>query len=174
MEIPNTYTSVNQTGCCAIPNVEEWDKQRITFENKPFIRLYTRSILYIPLNMSAVMTALQKTAQQAGVTPAPEQALTLSRDISPWKAEHLYAVTSPVEGADNVSLSGTFLTMVFEGDFKNAGKWHDQLVSYAVESGMTPYTTYFFYTTCPKCAKHYDKNYVIGLAQVAPAKEAQL
>jgi hypothetical protein len=25
---------------------------------------------------------------------------------------------------------------------------------------------YFFYTTCPKCAKHYGKNYVVLLAQV--------
>jgi hypothetical protein len=25
---------------------------------------------------------------------------------------------------------------------------------------------YFFYTTCPKCAKYYGKNYVVLLAQV--------
>jgi len=27
---------------------------------------------------------------------------------------------------------------------------------------------YFFYTTCPRCAKHYRKNYVVAVAQVAP------
>jgi NMD protein affecting ribosome stability and mRNA decay len=27
-------------------------------------------------------------------------------------------------------------------------------------------TTYFFYTTCPRCAKHYGKNYVVGVAKV--------
>jgi len=25
---------------------------------------------------------------------------------------------------------------------------------------------YFFYTTCPKCAEHYGKNYVVILAKV--------
>jgi hypothetical protein len=25
---------------------------------------------------------------------------------------------------------------------------------------------YFFYTTCPKCAKYYGKNYVVLLAQI--------
>jgi len=25
---------------------------------------------------------------------------------------------------------------------------------------------YFFYTTCPTCAKHYGKNYVVGVAKV--------
>jgi hypothetical protein len=27
-------------------------------------------------------------------------------------------------------------------------------------------TMYFFYTTCPRCAKHYGKNYVVGVAKV--------
>jgi len=25
---------------------------------------------------------------------------------------------------------------------------------------------YFFYTTCPTCAKHHGKNYVVGVAKV--------
>ena len=25
---------------------------------------------------------------------------------------------------------------------------------------------FFYYTTCPRCAKQYGKNYVVGLAQV--------
>jgi len=27
-------------------------------------------------------------------------------------------------------------------------------------------TLYFFYKTCPCCAKHYGKNYVVGVAKV--------
>jgi hypothetical protein len=27
-------------------------------------------------------------------------------------------------------------------------------------------TMYFFYTTCPKCARHYGKNDVVGVAKV--------
>ncbi len=26
---------------------------------------------------------------------------------------------------------------------------------------------YFFYTNCPKCAKYYGKNYVVGVAKAA-------
>ncbi|MHC1707784.1 MAG: hydrolase [Bacteroidales bacterium] len=36
-------------------------------------------------------------------------------------------------------------------------------------SGMTNYLqkkTYFYYTTCPKCAKAYGKNYVVSLVEV--------
>lgn len=166
MIIPNTYTEINETGCCAIPNVDEWDEREITFEDKQFIRMYTRSFLYVPLNMSAVMTAIQAVAAEADVEMAPEQVMTLSHDISPWKAERLYAVRQPVKGADNVLLSGTLMTKVFDGPFRDAKKWYDALAKFVTSKGKTLETTYFFYTTCPKCAKHYGKNYTIGLAKV--------
>lgn len=167
MSLPNTYTSINETGCCAIPDVAAWDEQGVTFKNKLFIRGYTRSIMYVPLNMSRVMAKLQHQAEDANAEMPPEQAMILSREISPWKAEHLYAVSHTVDGADNVALSGTYLTKVFEGPFKNAGQWHKQLIEFVGEHHKAATNTYFFYTTCPNCAKHYGKNYVIGLAQIA-------
>ena len=48
--------------------------------------------------------------------------MTLSRDISPWKAEHLYAVSKPVQGADNVVIDGAVYTKVFEGPYQNIRK----------------------------------------------------
>lgn len=167
MGIPNTYTDINETDCCAVPNVAEWDEREVTFDNKRFIRMHTLSFMYIPLNMSSVMTKLQKTAADANATMPPEQAMILSRELSPWRAEHLYAVTKPVEGADNITLSGTFLTKVFEGPFKDAGQWYKSMMDYTAGKGKSAVATYFFYTTCPNCAKHYGKNYIIGLANVA-------
>lgn len=166
MKLPKTYTNVNETGCCAVPNVADWDKKAVEFKDKHFIRMYTRSFLYMPLNMSKVMTAIQKQAEEAGAAMPPQEAMTLSREVSPWKAEQLYAVSKPVDDADNVTLSGKFLSSVFEGPFKDAGKWHKSLLAYAKEKGKTVTNTYFFYTTCPKCAQHYGKNYVIGLASI--------
>ena len=167
MDMPNTYTDQNETGCCPVPNVKEWDKQKVTFKDKHFIRMYTKSFLYVPINMAKVMTDLNETAVKSGNTVPAEQAMILSREISPWKAEQLYAVSQPVEGADNLTLNGTFLSMVFEGPYKDAGKWHKALLEYAQEQGCRVKNTYFFYTTCPKCAKHYGKNYVIGLVETA-------
>lgn len=167
MSIPNTYTDRNETGCCAVPNVTDWDEREVMFEKKPFIRMYTRSFMYVPLNMSKVMTAIQASAAEAGAEMSPEQVMILSRDLSPWKAEQLLAVTKPIEGADNLSLSGSFMTKVFEGPYQNAKKWYDALSSFATAKGKTVEATYFFYTTCPNCAKHYGKNYTIGLAKVS-------
>lgn len=166
MNVPLTYTEKNETGCCAVPNVSAWDEQTVVFEDKRFIRMYTRSFLHVPLNMSKVMTKLQTTAEAANAEMPPEEAMILSREMSSWKAEQLYAVSKEVSGADNVTLNGTFMTKVYEGPFQNAKQWHEDLISYVKESGHEPKETYFFYTTCPKCAKHYGKNYVVGLALV--------
>jgi hypothetical protein len=166
MPIPNTYTNRNETGCCAAPNIEFWDEKEITFENKRFIRMYTRSFFYMPLNMSKVMTKLQKVARDANASMPPQDAMTLSRDISPWRAEQLYAVTKELPSADNVLLLGTFFSKVFEGPYKNTEQWHSIMQSYATRQSDKSNKTYFFYTTCPKCAKHYGKNYVIGLVEI--------
>ena len=167
MKTPNTYTDTNETGCCAVPDVSEWDEKEITFKDKKFIRMYTKSFLFMPLNMTKVMTAIQKLADETGANMPPKEVMILTRDLSPWKAEQLYAVTKSVDGADNVTLSGKYLTKVFEGPYQNAKKWYDSLQDYAISKGKTVEKTYFFYTTCPKCAKHYGKNYVVGFTQIS-------
>ncbi len=166
MSLPKTYTNVNETGCCAVPNINDWDEKEVIFKNKLFIKMHTRSILYVPINMSKVMARIQQLATNADAQMPPQDAMILSRDLSPWKAEQLYAVSKPVDDAQNVTLSGTYITKVFEGPYQNAQKWYKSLLGLASSKGKTVQQTYFFYTTCPKCAKHYGKNYTIGLAQV--------
>lgn len=167
MNTPETYTDVNETGCCAVPNVSAWQDKEITMTDQSFIRMHTHSFFYMPLNMSSVMTKIQKTAEDAGATMPPKEAMILSRELSPWKAEQLYAVSKPIEGADNVTLSGTFLTKVFDGPFKDAQKWYNSLIEFAKTKDKKVENVYMFYTTCPKCAKHYGHNYVIAMAQVS-------
>lgn len=166
MKLPPTYTARNETGCCAVPNITDWDEQEVTLDNKHFIRMFTRGMFHVPLNMSKIMTLLQAAAEEAGAEMPPQEAMILSRELSPWKAEQLYAVSKEIAGLDNVALSGTFITKVYEGPFQNAKTWHEDLTSYVKKSGREPKESYFFYTTCPKCAKHYGKNYVIGLMAV--------
>ena len=164
--MPKTYTTINETGCCALPNVEAWRHTVIDFKNIHFIRLHTRSMMFVPLNMDEIMTELQQIAEKAGATMPPEEVMTLSRDLTPWRAEQLYAVSKEIPGADNVVLDGKFASMVFEGDYSKAKTWFDEMVEYAKELGKKTDEIYFFYTTCPKCAKHYGKNYVVGLAKL--------
>ena len=166
MSLPNTYTDVNETGCCAIPDVDAWRDKVVTFENKKFIRMESSSVFFVPRNLDKIMTQIQQAATDAQAYPAPTQVMTLSRDLSPWKSEQLFAVTKEVDGVSNVTLDGTFATKVFEGPYKNARDWYLAMQNYAKELGHQASEVYLFYTTCPKCAKHYGKNYTIGLAKL--------
>jgi hypothetical protein len=121
----------------------------------------------MPLNMSKIMTQIHNLADNSDATMPPRETMILSHDLSPWKAEQLYAVSKPIDGADNITLNGTYLTKVFEGPYKDAGKWHKTLAEYAISRGKVVKNTYFFYTNCPNCAKHYGKNYTIGLTSVS-------
>lgn len=118
MDLPNTYTDINETGCCAVPNIDAWDDKEVQFDNKLFVRMHTKSILFIPLNMGKIMTALQRVVTAHDVAPPQQDAMILGRDISPWKAEQLYHVIAPIKGFDIVALNGTFYLKSSRGRIK--------------------------------------------------------
>ena len=169
MTAPSTYTDTNETGCCAVPNLADWDRVVVEFDDQSFVRLHTRSVMHVPVDMSRVMAALDASARESGVAMPPERAMVLSRELSAWKAEQLYAVTAPVAGADNVRLDGRFACVAFEGPYRRVSTWMSEAREYARSQGEPGDETYVFYTTCPRCAKHYGSNNVIVLVPLSPS-----
>jgi len=92
--------------------------------------------------------------------------LMLSDEKSLWGSDIYIAVSKEVPGAEMVKISGTYLTKVFEGPYKNIGSWVKEMKAYVKSKGKEMKNLYFFYTTCPKCAKAYGKNYTVLLAMV--------
>lgn len=92
--------------------------------------------------------------------------LTLSHDPSPWKAEHYFAVEKDVPQEETIRLSGKYITKVFEGPYSNMRKWMQEMQKFVESKNYKSKKSYFFYTTCPKCTKHYGKNYVVGITQI--------
>ena len=52
-----------------------------------------------------------------------------------------------------VTLSGDYITKVFEGEYREAKNWFGEMQELVRTRGKEPGRIYFFYTTCPKCAK---------------------
>jgi hypothetical protein len=164
-ELPTYDMSNSETGCCPRFNPEPWDDLEIRFEEKLFVKGTTRSLFHIPLNMGGMMKKTMASIKDADAFP--DSFLLLSRDRSPWRGEHYFAVNGEVPGAEMVRLSGTYLTKTFEGPYKDASRWMRQMQEHVAAKGKSPKKMYFFYTTCPKCVKHYGKNHVVGFAEVA-------
>ena len=154
----------SETGCCPRFDPAPWDGKEVTFENRLFVKDHVRSVLHIPLDFGKVMVRNLERIQAAGALEA--EPLVLSDENSLWGSDLHIAVSRDVPGAEMVRLSGTFLTRAFEGPYKNMRQWIAQMTDYVAAQKKTMQKLYFFYTTCPKCAKHYGKNYTVLLAQV--------
>jgi hypothetical protein len=154
----------NETGCCPRFNPEPWDEKEITFQDKLFVKDHVKSFLHIPINFGKVMIRNMEKIQKVSAL-ALEQ-IVLSDEKSMWSSDIYIAVTKDVPEAEMVRLSGTFLCKTFEGPYKDVHKWMEQMKVYVKSKAREMKKMYFYYTTCPKCAKVYGKNYVVILAKV--------
>ncbi|QLJ52794.1 MAG: hypothetical protein Sv326_0619 [Candidatus Fermentimicrarchaeum limneticum] len=153
-----------ETGCCPRFDPAPWDGKEIEWKNKLFLKDHIRSFFHIPLNFGNVMVKNMERIKEAGaLAPKP---LMLSDEKSLWGADIYIAVNKEVPGADMVKISGTFLSKVFEGPYKETGKWVKEMQEYMKSKGKEMREMYFFYTTCPACAKYYGKNYTVILAKI--------
>jgi hypothetical protein len=154
----------SETGCCPRFDPEPWDEKEITFQDKLFIKDHVRSFMHIPLNFGSVMVKNMEMINKAGaLAPVP---VMLSDENSLWGSDIYIAVAKDVPGAKMVRISGTFLTKVFEGPYKDIKKWIEEMKAYVKSKNKEFEKLYFFYTTCPKCAEYYGKNYTVLLAQI--------
>ena len=157
-------SNIKPTGCCPIFDPNPWNDKIFEWDNKKFIKGKVFTLFFMPLNFGQVMTKLMAMVEKAGAK-TPDN-LGLSDHTSKWNMDIYLSVDKEVPGADNVTLSGKFLSKVYEGDFKETGKWCKDFENYAKNKGYEIKKWYMWYTTCPKCAKKYGKNYTVIIGQI--------
>lgn len=118
------------------------------------------------LNFGAVMRKMDAKIRKSGAS-MQQDGMGLSDHTSGWNMDIYLAVDRRVEGLNNVTLSGKFFCKVYEGDFRETGKWTKDYETYANSKNKKIEKMYMWYTTCPKCAKKYGKNYVVILGKIS-------
>ncbi len=155
--------NLKETGCCPRFDPDPWDEKEIIWQDKLFVKDHVKSFFHIPINFSKVMTRnMEKIDAAEACEP---QFITLSDESSLWGSELYIGVTKDVPNTKMEKISGNFLTKVFEGSYRDAPKWAKEMEKYVQKEGKEIKQMYFYYTTCPKCAKEYGKNYTVILAQ---------
>ena len=150
--------------CCPKFDPTPWDGKLFEWNKKKFITEKVSTFLHMPVNFGSVMKKLDETVRNAHAT-IPDH-ICLSDHTSKWNMNVYLAVDKEIPGAENMTLSGKFLSKVYEGPFQDTGKWCTDFEQFAASKGMTISKWYMWYTTCPKCTKKYGKNYVVIIAQV--------
>jgi Bacterial hydrolase len=154
--------------CCPEFNPEPWDYTTHNWVDKPFVKDSVRQCFHRPLpwQMKKVISRMWRKVRDAGAAPEMKDFLMLAYDPSPWKSELYLTVTKEVPGAENVRLTGTFISKVFDGPFSHIPKYLNEFRRYLVLKELTAKKYYFYYTYCPKCAKKYGHNYIVAFAEI--------
>ncbi|MDD5778440.1 MAG: hypothetical protein PHU95_03215 [Candidatus Thermoplasmatota archaeon] len=150
--------------CCPPFDPKPWDGTVIEWNHKKFIKGTVITLFYMPVNFGRVITRLNEKVERAQAK-IPDW-LCLSDHTSKWNMNLYLAVDKEVPDAENLTLSGKFLSKVYEGPFKDTGTWCADFQEYAQKRGCDVTKWYMWYTTCPRCAKKYGKNYVVIIGQI--------
>lgn len=149
--------------CCPQFNPALWDKKIFEWQENKFIKDKVFTIFNIPVNFGNVMKKLNEKVRKANAT-MPDW-LCLSDHTSKWNMDVYLAVDKEIPDAENITISGEFFSRVYEGPYKDTGKWCKDFEALAKGKKLSIKKWYMWYTTCPKCAKKYGKNYVVILAK---------
>ena len=150
--------------CCPKFDPAPWQERRVALDGKKFVQDRVRSFLRIPLNFGAVMARNMAAIQAAGAEPP--NMIVLSDENSLWGADVYLEVSKDVPGLRMATISGTFLAQAYEGPYRDIPKWIADLKRRIADKGKTLRRLLFFYTTCPKCARKYGRNYVVLFGQI--------
>ena len=118
------------------------------------------------------MTRASAKIEDANAALPEDEYIMLSDMISPWSTRIYLGVSKDdVAGAEVVHISGTFLTKVFEGSYRNFDKWIKAMKAYVKKEKGDSFNVescdlYAHYATCPRCAKKLGKNYTVLLMKV--------
>lgn len=157
-------TSKEEAICCPKLDPILWEDKILDWDNKKFIKDKVCTFFFMPLNFGSVMKRLD--VQVRGANASMPDWLCLSDHTSKWNMNVYLAVDKDIPGAENITLSGKFYSRVYEGPFKDTAKWCKDFEEKAKTKGLTVKKWYMWYTTCPKCAKKYGKNYVVIVGKV--------
>lgn len=159
---------VAEPECCPVFDTKQWDNKTHEWIDKPFIRDYLPQFLHMPFPsiMGKVVGRMWKKAKDAGAEPDMNDFILMAYDPSPWRSELYMSTAGEVPGAENVLLTGTFISKVYDGPYNHVPKYLKNFSNYLASSGYKAKKYYFYYTTCPKCAKKYGHNYIVAFAEL--------
>ena len=157
-------TQIKEPECYPKFEPKSWDGKVFEWKNKKFIKGRVFTFFFMPINFGPVIVKLDKIVKAAGGKFIDN--MGLSDHTSKWNMDVYLAVDKKIPGAENVELSGKFLSKVYEGDFDKTGEWCKDFKAFAKKKGFEVKKWYMWYTTCPKCAKKYGKNYTVIVGEV--------
>jgi hypothetical protein len=101
----------SDTVCCPKFDPAPWDGKVFNWKDKKFIKDKVFTLFFIPINFGSVVKRMTTKMDKAGAKALDW--LSLSDHVSKWNMDLYIAVDREILGAENVTLSGKFLSKVY-------------------------------------------------------------
>ena len=163
-EVKQEVDSKKEQECCPPFDPKPWDHHILTWKNKKFVKAKVFTLFYMPINFGGVIRKLMKKMEAANAKSIDN--ICLSDHTSKFNMDIYVDVNKELPDEQNVKINGKFLSRVYEGPFKDTGKWCQDFAEYAKQKKYKVGKLYMWYTTCPKCQKKYGKNYVVIIGEL--------
>lgn len=155
--------------CCPLFNPEKWDNKEFNWNKKPFIKESMPTFFHIPFPPmigKKIMKMCETSEKSQKALKKKEDILLLFQDPHAFKSEIFLSVTGKVPSANNVTISGTFHSKVFDGPYNAIPKFMKEMDKYLEEKEKKAKKYYVHYAYCPKCSKEKGHNYMILFAEI--------
>ena len=155
--------------CCPKFNQEKWDEKIFNWDHKQFIKESVPTFFHIPLPplIGKRITNMMKMAEDSKkLAFNKEDVLLLFSDPSAFRSDLFLSVTDKVPKANNIDISGTFMSKVFEGAYKEVPKFIKKMDAYVKKQHKKTKNFFVHYAYCPKCARKAGHNYMVLFAEV--------
>ena len=106
---------VSDEECCPKFDPKPWDGKVFDWKNKKFVKDKVFTLFFMPINFGSIIKRLTEKVDSANAK-MPDS-LCLSDHTSKFNMDLYLAVDKEIPNAENVTLSGNFLSKVYEGPF---------------------------------------------------------
>ena len=155
--------------CCPQFNQNKWDEKTFEWKHNKFIKASVPTFFHIPLPpmIGKKITNMMNMAEDSKKLESnKEDILLLFADPSAFRSDMYLSVTDNVPNANNINISGTFMSKVFTGAYKEVPKFIKKMNAHVKNQNKKAGNYYVHYAYCPKCAKEAGHNYMVLFAEI--------
>lgn len=160
---------VEKQECCPKFRQEKWNEKTFHWDHKKFIKATVPTFFHIPLPpmIGNRITKMMKLAEDSkSLSENTEDILVLFTDPHAFMSEIYLSVTNEIPNAKNTTLSGNYISKVFDGAYNEIPKFIKQMDAYLQKRKEEAERYYVHYAYCPKCAKEAGHNFMVLFAQL--------
>lgn len=161
---PNGPIRESDAEHCPAVDRAAWDDKVFVWNDRPFLKVKVKTVFWVPLDMGKKIRRAR--AQLEGAGAAVAGGLILMQHRSPWETDLYIDVAGPVPGAQIVTIGGTFMTRVFDGQYRDAPRFAGEMQRHVEGHGKKLHKLYYAWNACPRCAKAAGRNSCVVFAEV--------